>query len=102
MIFGYFQGQFDFQGEILAEALRLTLEHRHTNLKEEIVAFTSGFVEAKRIQWNSFCERIQQKHLSQEFANVISTIKKFLFPLISALLNGTPIPTKWIASGKWT
>ena len=93
--------QFDFEGEILTEALRLTLEQRHTNLREEIVAFTDEFVEAKQGQWKSFCERIQQKHLSQDFALVISTIKIFLSPVISALLNGTPIPTLWIAASQW-
>jgi len=76
---------FDFQGEILQEALKETFAHRKTPL-DTLVAFEPGFaVDPKRkTMWASF---LKAKNVSGslELAYVISDIHFFLAPIIEAL-----------------
>lgn len=93
--------QFDFEGEKLAEAVRLTLERRGTPLPDEIVAFTGGFVKAKQVQWTAFCKRLQQDSVPAAFKDIVSMIKTLLGPIASTLSSGTSAPARWIAPGPW-
>jgi len=93
--------QFDFEGEKLAESIRLTLERRGTPLLDVIVPFSENFASAKQVQWAAFCKRLQQEYLPEEFGQVVSVVKAFLAPIASALLAGTPPPVKWTAPGTW-
>ncbi len=45
---------FDFDGAILAEAIRRTFEHRGTQLPSEIEAFSDSFIYSKQGQWTAF------------------------------------------------
>ena len=93
--------QFDFDGEKLAEAIRLTFERRETGLPDEIVAFSSEFVAAKQIQWTAFRNRLQQDSLPASFPDIINALNIFIRPLIAALSSGTPAPGRWTAPGPW-
>jgi hypothetical protein len=93
--------QFDFEGEKLAEAIRLTLERRGTPLPDVIVPFSEDFASAKQVQWAAFCKRLQQDYLPEEFGQVVSVVTAFLAPIASSLLAGTPPPVKWTAPGTW-
>lgn len=93
--------QFDFEGERLAEAIRLTLERRGTLLTDVIVPFSEEFAKAKQVQWAAFCKRLQQEYLPEEFLQVVSVVEAFVAPIASALLDGTPPPVKWTAPGTW-
>ncbi|MEA3416226.1 MAG: nucleotidyl transferase AbiEii/AbiGii toxin family protein [Thermodesulfobacteriota bacterium] len=94
--------QFDFDGATLAEAIRLTFERRGTALPTEIEAFTKPFIDAKQIQWTTFCKRLQQDHVPVSFREVTTAVDGFLAPVVAAISSGKPNPTNWIASGPWS
>lgn len=93
--------QFDFEGDKLAEAIRLTLERRGTHLPDVIVPFSDDFSRIKQVQWAAFCKRLQHEYLPEEFGQIVSVVKHFLNPIASALLTESSPPVKWIAPGTW-
>lgn len=94
--------QFDFDGIKLSEAIRLTFQHRGTELPLEIWAFTEPFIRAKQVQWEAFCKRLQKDHVPISFEKVTASLDRFLSPITAALSSGNPCPTSWIAPGPWT
>jgi len=93
--------QFGFNGKTLSEAIRLTLEQRGTELPDEIVAFSQGFIAAKRIQWDAFRKKLGQDHVPAEFEHIVMTLKEFIDPIASALASRKPPPSRWSAPGPW-
>jgi hypothetical protein len=93
--------QFDFEGVKLAEAIRLTFDHRGTTLPRVIVAFTPAFIDAKQVQWSAFHKRLGQEHVPALFSEVVTAVNTFLGPIAAALLSRTSIPSKWNAPGPW-
>ena len=93
--------QFDFDGKELAEAMRLTLEHRSTDIPDVITAFTKAFIEDKQVQWKAFHKRLAQEHIPDDFAVVIAGVEDFLGEIISGLVSGSDLPQHWKASVSW-
>jgi hypothetical protein len=93
--------QFDFEGENMVEANRLTFARRGTPLTDDIVAFTEGFGEAKQAQWAAFHRRLQQDHVPASFSEVAISVREFLRPLTAALTSGEATPVRWSAPGPW-
>jgi hypothetical protein len=93
--------QFGFDGETLAEAIRLTLEQRETELPDKTVAFSQEFIMAKKIQWNAFRKKLEQDHVPTEFEDIIMKVKEFIDPIATSLISRKPPPLKWPASGPW-
>jgi len=89
--------QFDFDGKELAEAMRLTLEHRGTDIPENITAFTKEFIENKQVQWKAFHKRLAQEHVPHDFGVIVADIQVFLEPV----MNGGKVPSKWSAPSTW-
>ncbi len=94
--------QFDFDGIELTEAIRLTLEHRGSDIPEVVTAFTTDFINIKQGQWTAFHKRLGQKHVPADFAEVVAGVEAFLDPIASALMNGVQMPGAWFAPGPWT
>ena len=94
--------QFEFEGNHLSEAIRLTLEHRGTGIPEVITAFTKDFINAKQVQWAAFHKRLGQEHVPANFSEIVAGVETFLIPITSALMNGGQTPGEWSASGSWT
>jgi len=93
--------QFDFDGEKLAEAIRLTFDHRGTALPNEVVAFSEGFIDAKQSQWKAFIKKLKQDHIPSSFADIVTGVSGFLVPIAVALSAGTTVSTRWTAPGSW-
>lgn len=93
--------QFDFAGRSLAEAIRLTFDHRDTLLPDVIEAITDGFAEAKQTQWAAFQRRLRQDHVPAFFSEIIVSVREFIDPIAAALSSGKVPPTRWIAPGPW-
>lgn len=93
--------QFDFEGTTLAEAIRLTFEHRDTALPRVIEAFSRTFIDTKQVQWTAFHKRLGQDSVPASFSDVVTVINSFLGPIVMALLSGTSIATKWKPPGAW-
>lgn len=93
--------QFDFAGDSLAKAIRLTFDRRGTPLPDDIVAFTEGFGETKQTQWAAFHRRLRQDHVPALFSVVVLSVREFLLPLTVALSSGKSPPSRWTAPGPW-
>jgi len=74
--------QYDFDKDILAEAIKLTFENRETDIPDEIVAFSDEFILEKQIQWTAFRKRLSQEHIPEDFSVVVNAIKEFLEPVL--------------------
>ena len=94
--------QFDFEGDKLAEAIRLTFDHRGTTLPGEIVAFTKEFIDLKQPQWKAFIKKLNQDYLPASFAEVVAAVNAFIGPIVAALSYGTTVPAMWTAPGPWS
>lgn len=93
--------QFDFDGEKLTEAIRLTFKQRGTAIHVKIDAFAEPFIEAKQAQWLAFRKRLKQDHVPTSFREITASVDRFLSPIVAALSSGIPTPTNWTAPGPW-
>jgi predicted nucleotidyltransferase component of viral defense system len=94
--------QFDFEGEKLAEAIRLTFQRRGTMLPGEVAAFDQAFILSKQLQWTAFRKRLQQDHVPARFLDIVRTVEAFLSPLVTMLSQDDLQPKTWAASGPWS
>ena len=93
--------QFEFDGDKLAEAIRLTLENRDTKVPDIITAFTDEFITLKDKQWAAFHKRLGQDFVPVNFSEIVAGVKVFLQPVVSALITGAPFYHKWSVSDYW-
>jgi len=93
--------QFDFDGETLTEAIRLTLEHRGTPIPKTIAVFTKTFIDAKHVQWKAFHQRLSLASIPTDFGETIVGVEAFLGPIVSALASSIHVPQQWSAPGPW-
>lgn len=93
--------QFEFAGDSLLEAVRLTFAHRKTDFSEEVEAFKETFANAKQPQWKAFCKRINQAHAPGDFIEIVDALKLFLEPVLVALKNQNSFGKKWPTAGPW-
>ena len=84
--------QFEFEGVNLAEAIRLTFERRGTEIPYNPDAFNEDFAAAKQIQWTAFRKRIQLETVPESFQKIVSDVRGFLEPIITALNQGDSQP----------
>ena len=94
--------QFSFNGAQLAKAIRLTFNQRGTQLPIEVEAFSNPFIDAKQIQWTAFIKRLQQDHVPSKFSEIVSSVSKFLIPILHALSNNESAPKTWLINGQWS
>jgi len=95
--------QFDFEGEVLAEAVRETFAARSTEIPASPVAFTDGFAEdeTKQTQWRAFLRRSRIENAPESFAEVVAAVAAFLGPVLSVLSEGKPFSSTWRPPGPW-
>jgi len=93
---------YDFDGNTLTEAVRITFERRGRKLSPKIEAFTESFMDTKQSQWIAFWKRLQQRHVSASFKEIVIMIDNFISPIISDLFSENLISKKWSAPGPWT
>jgi predicted nucleotidyltransferase component of viral defense system len=93
--------QFDFEGNKLAEAIRLTFERRGTKMPLKVEAFSVPFIKDKQTHWIAFYKRLQQDRVPTSFEEIVASVDRFLSPIVEALSSGEPRPEKWTAPGPW-
>lgn len=94
---------FDFDGEVLARAIRATFERRKTELPTTIpVALTAAFAEdpAKKTQWSGFVRKAGARDAGT-LAEMIGAVRAFVEAPLVAAANGPPVPGTWRAGGAW-
>lgn len=93
--------QFDFDGAIIAEAIRSTFIRRGTELTPHIDAFSRDFISSKQVQWIAFRKKIDQHNVPESFGEIINALKEFLEPMMKEIESTTQISLKWTAPGPW-
>lgn len=94
---------FDFNGSILAQAVRETFRWRQTTLPLTPIAFTDAFAQnrEKQAQWAAFIGRYRLEDTPAALHEAIQIIAAFLQPVIRALLEGQSFDWRWPPGGPW-
>ena len=98
----YLANKFDFDGSVLAEAMKKTFANRDHVFTmehfEQVVAFDSD--EAMQKKWRAFCRKIDTK--TDDYSVVLQMIKAFLEKPFEAAVENGVFEDRWYASeGKW-
>ncbi|MFQ5600313.1 MAG: nucleotidyl transferase AbiEii/AbiGii toxin family protein [Candidatus Krumholzibacteriia bacterium] len=96
--------QFDFDGGVLAAAIRETFACRGLEVAARPVAFTTEFAEAAAnvAQWRGFLRKSRLEGAPSELAEVVEAIAVFLGPVAEALGEGRDFEGRWEATGPWS
>ena len=95
---------FDFNGEVLKDAIKATFKRRKTTVPSDIPVGLSGeFAEdkTKQIQWTAFIRRTRLKLSATDLNAVVEGIRMFLFPVSVAALHSEAFHKKWHKGGGW-
>jgi hypothetical protein len=96
---------FDFDGQILAEAIRATFLKRRTEFPSEGIplAFTPEFYEdqMKVKQWNAFCNKNKSYIQQTGLKVIVEDLAAFLVPVINSAKQGTIFRNTWTAADTW-
>ncbi|MBP8882281.1 MAG: nucleotidyl transferase AbiEii/AbiGii toxin family protein [Kofleriaceae bacterium] len=94
---------FDFDGVVLARAIRATFERRKTALPTAMpAALTNAFAEdpAKRTQWSGFVRKAGVREAGA-LAETIAAVRAFVDMPLASAASGTPAPGTWRAGVGW-
>ena len=100
----YMAREFEFDGAMLANAIRATFERRKTDIpRSRPIALTSKFSEdtTVRTRWLAFLRRSRLESLNQELSTVADEIWGFLGPATNALLSEKVFGMNWQPGGPW-
>lgn len=96
---------FEFQGNLLAQAISMTFERRNTLIREEIpLGLSKAFVKesTKQRMWKSFLERIGENPRNLTLETAVKTLQEFLVPPTTALFSKNNFSMHWNPGGPWT
>lgn len=94
--------QYDFEREILVEAVRRTFEQREVLPKRSLTAFTSRFVDAKQALWAAFLLRARIEGAPESFGDVVKDLEEFLGPVLEILESSVEGPAgRWVVGRGW-
>ena len=95
--------QFDFEGPLLALAIRETFANRDTAVNHNPVAFSAAFATAsdKMAQWAGFLRKSRIDFAPATLLNVTDAIAGFLGPVARAVSSGEDFVSRWTAPGPW-
>lgn len=95
--------KFDFKGGILTEAVEKTFRNRKTPVTAFPTVFKPSFMEDrdKNNQWLGFIRKSKLINCPESFLEVASSIKTFMEPVMTALVNQAPFKSTWKAPGLW-
>ncbi|MCL2462818.1 MAG: nucleotidyl transferase AbiEii/AbiGii toxin family protein [Defluviitaleaceae bacterium] len=91
---------FDFEGLVLYEAIRQTLERRATPLAAAPAVFTEDFANAKdkQTQWQAFQKRIRVAE-GVGLVEALTRIRAFIRPVYLAVLSENEWMKRWDSTG---
>lgn len=93
----YLANKFDFDGKVLAEALRKTFANREHSFTVEQFDQVMNFADDSAMQkkWKAFVRKIDTK--TDDYSTVLKTISIFLAKPFTAALEGTEYIGRWSA-----
>jgi predicted nucleotidyltransferase component of viral defense system len=95
---------FDFDGQVLADAIKSTFAKRKTDLPSAMpFALTEAFAEdgAKQKQWKAFMSRVLKSSSATSLDEIRAAISPFLWPPLEALSDRSNFNRIWKARGPW-
>lgn len=96
---------FEFDGRILIDAIKATLERRGRRLQtNQLPGLEDAFAQtpSKQTQWKAFLRRTVPNQQDVELSEVVSTIRAFLSPLLTGISAGEPFEKHWKPKRGWT
>ena len=98
----YLANKFDFDGEVLTEALKKTFENRGHAFTieqfEQVMRFADDSAMQKK--WKAFCHKIDTQ--TDDFNTVLKTIEMFLTKPFTVSVKSEEFTEKWSAAdGEW-
>ncbi len=95
----YLQNKFDFDGKELTTAIRVTFNNRETDFSSFNHIFSESFAMDKQKQWLAFLFKNNLQE-PRDFFQVIQYLRKFLSPIVSAIIRKETFSRKWDSSKK--
>ena len=95
--------RFNFKGEELFAAIKLTFQSRDTPIPATIpMVFTEEFSEdsQKKKQWHAFIHK-NRIDISISFASIIMQLNEFITPVLNSLKDKSPFNKFWHKGGPW-
>ena len=94
----YIANKFDFDGNVLTEALKKTFANREHSFTVEQFEQVIGFADDDAMQkkWKAFVRKIDDK--TDDYSTVLKTIKAFLAEPFIAAVENKNFTAKWTAS----
>jgi predicted nucleotidyltransferase component of viral defense system len=94
--------RFEFDGDVLQEAISATFEHRHTVIPAgEPVAFSEQFAREKQSQWKAFLATSFIEDAPDSLAIIIGRLQGFILPILQSIQTGQKFRKKWKPGGPW-
>lgn len=99
----YLANKFDFDGALLAEAMKKTFANRNHSFTveqfEQVMAFDGD--EAMRKKWKAFCRKTDIK--TDDYSTVLKAIRSLLSEPFAAAVEGRNYVKRWSGSGnRWS
>lgn len=94
---------FDFDGAVLAEAIRRTFERRKTPIDPTPLCFERSYIENpdKQKQWQAFIRRSKLTAAPAEFSEAMKRVQEFAGSILKALAHGKPFTHHRTAGKSW-
>jgi hypothetical protein len=96
--------QFEFDGEVMTDAIRATFARCQTTLPEGApIALTDKFSldPLKISQWTAFLRKSGLKDQEISLAEIVILLENFLLPPVQAAQTGERFFHRWTQSGSW-
>jgi hypothetical protein len=101
----YLAGHFDFDGRVLADALKATFARRETPLPNGLpLALADEFASdaVKQRQWRALLRKLRLSDGSEaDLLAVVEDLRRFVARPLEAARVGTPFDYVWLAPGPW-
>lgn len=95
---------FEFDGELLKQAIAATFRRRRTLLPDGAPdGLSAEFAgdPGKNVQWRAFVGRSRVRLAEAKLHGVVETVRKFLMPVSEAARTALPFPMAWPKGGPW-
>ncbi len=96
--------QFEFQGPLLAEAIRATFQRRRTAIPSgPPLALSPEFCQdpRMRVQWRAFLGKGKLDAGNADLSEIVEALRVFLLPVITAIAGKEPLSMVWPRGGPW-
>jgi len=95
--------RFDFEGDILTEAIGKTFTNRGTAIDASPYVFSNAFEQdpIKQTQWAAFIRKSKLDGRKSSFADAMHEIQSFLAPVAQAAESEVGFRGRWSAGGPW-